>query len=209
MEMAQEAQDRSHVVRGAPVNAFEMAFFLWTWYEFGIKSCFHENLAVILTRVFLGLILQFVCSYITFPLYSSVTQMGSHMKKAIFEEQTAKALRKWQMAAKLKDKSRKRGGDQAGGSSLGFMSSETTPSRGASPVHLLHKYRPSQPDVESVISSALSHPSDTDLSELDGSTHDKHESRKQDHQEPTREAAAQSAAFSLQGLDACLALFPL
>ncbi|KAH8509767.1 hypothetical protein H0E87_011497, partial [Populus deltoides] len=207
MEMAQEAQDRSHVVREAPVvepnnkyfwfnrphwilllihytlfqNAFEMAFFLWTWYEFGIKSCFHENLAVILTRVFLGLILQFVCSYITFPLYSLVTQMGSHMKKGIFEEQTAKALRKWQMAAKLRNKSRKTGGDQAGGSSLGFMSSEMTPSQGASPVHLLHKNRPSQPDVESVISSALSYTSDTDLSELDGSTHDKHESRKQDH----------------------------
>ncbi|KAL9395239.1 hypothetical protein Peur_014524 [Populus x canadensis] len=210
MEMAQEAQDRSHVVRGAPLvepnnkyfwfnrphwilllihytlfqNAFEMAFFLWTWYEFGIKSCFHENLALILTRVLLGLILQFVCSYITFPLYSLVTQMGSHMKKGIFEEQTAKALRKWQMAAKLRNKSRKTGGDQAGGSSLGFMSSEMTPSQGASPVHLLHKYRPSQPDVESVISSALSYTSDTDLSELDGSTHDKPESRKQHHQEP-------------------------
>jgi len=110
--------------------------------------------------------------------------MGSHMKKGIFEEQTAKALRKWQMAAKLRNKSRKTAGDQAGGSSLGFMSSEMTPSQGASPVHLLHKYRPSQPDVESVISSALSYTSDTDLSELDGSTHDKHESRKQDHQEP-------------------------
>ncbi|KAJ6731204.1 MLO-LIKE PROTEIN [Salix viminalis] len=124
-----------------------MAFFLWTWYEFGIKSCFHENLAVILTRVFLGLVLQFVCSYITFPLYSLVTQMGSHMKKAIFEEQTARALRKWQKAAKLRKKSRQTGGGAAG-SSPGFMSVNSTPSRGTSPIHLLHKHRPGQPDVE-------------------------------------------------------------
>ncbi|KAJ6939908.1 hypothetical protein NC651_006155 [Populus alba x Populus x berolinensis] len=166
-----------------------MAFFLWTWYEFGIRSCFHENLAVILTRVFLGLVLQFVCSYITFPLYSL-------MKKAIFEEQIARALRKWQKAAKLRKKSRQSGGDQ-GGSSPGLMSqggSSPGPSRGTSPIHLLHKYRPSQPDVESVISSAMSYASDTELSELDASPHDRHESRKQDHHQEQSEA--HSADFS-------------
>ncbi|KAL9358410.1 hypothetical protein Peur_046533 [Populus x canadensis] len=230
MEMAQDIQDRSHVVRGVPVvqpnnkffwfnrphwilllihytlfqNAFQMAFFLWTWYEFGVRSCFHENLAVILTRVFLGLVLQFVCSYITFPLYSLVTQMGSHMKKAIFEEQTARALRKWQKAAKLRKKSRQSGGDQGGsspgfmsqgGSSPGFMSVDSTPSRGTSPIHLLHKYRPSQPDVESVISSAMSYASDTELSELDAPPHDRHESRKQDHHQE-QSSEAHSADFS-------------
>jgi len=44
-------------------------------YEFKITSCFHENLPLILTRVFLGIALQVVCSYITFPLYSLVTQV--------------------------------------------------------------------------------------------------------------------------------------
>jgi mlo protein len=136
------------------------------------------------------------------------------MKKAIFEEQTARALRKWQKAAKLRKKSRQSGGDQGGSSpgfmsqggsspgfmsqggySPGFMSVDSTPSRGTSPIHLLHKYRPSQPDVESVISSAMSYASDTELSELDASPdHDRHESRKQDqHQE---QSEAHSADFS-------------
>ncbi|CAK7345997.1 unnamed protein product [Dovyalis caffra] len=139
MEMAREMQDRSHVIRGAPV-------------------------------------------------------MGSHMKKAIFEEQTAKALRKWQKAAKLRHKTRKTGGE--GGSSQGFMSNDSTPSRNSSPIHLLHNYRPSPPDVESVMSSAMSQPSDTDLSEFDGSAHDGHESRKQDHHQENIEANSADFSFA-------------
>eukprot|EP00257_Ricinus_communis_P015511 XP_015573442.1 MLO protein homolog 1 [Ricinus communis] len=224
IEMAEQIQERSTVVRGAPVvepnnkyfwfnrpqwilllihytlfqNAFQMAFFLWTWYEFGLKSCFHENLAAILARVFLGVALQFVCSYITFPLYCLVTQMGSHMKKAIFEEQTTKALRKWQKAAKERKKSRKAGG--GGGSSPGFMSVEsTTPSQGASPIHLLHghKYRSSQTDIESVLNSPRSYLSDTDLSELsetEGSSRHRYESRLQDV--PVKNEEPHSTDFS-------------
>ncbi|KAJ9186309.1 hypothetical protein P3X46_001899 [Hevea brasiliensis] len=215
MEMAQEIQARTTVVRGAPVvepsnkyfwfnrpqwilfllhytlfqNAFQMAFFLWTWYEFGLKSCFHENLVAILVRVFLGVALQFVCSYITFPLYSLVTQMGSHMKRSIFEEQTAKALRKWQKAAKQRNKSRQPG---AGGSSPGFISGETTSGQGTSPIHLLHghKHHSSQTDIESVLNSPRSYRSDielSDLSETEGSTHHGNESRKQDHQGRTED----------------------
>ncbi|KAK7310666.1 hypothetical protein RJT34_08302 [Clitoria ternatea] len=191
MEMAQEIQDRTTIVRGVPVvepnnkffwfnrpqwiiflihftlfqNAFQIAYFLWTWYEFKITSCFHENLPLILTRVGLGVVLQVVCSYITFPLYSLVTQMGSHMKKAIFEEQTAKALKKWQKAAKEKRKLRKAGVDVPSG----IMSGETTPSQGSSPIHLLHKYKPSHHhvDTDTVPSSPRSYQSDTDLSDTD------------------------------------------
>ncbi|KAJ4702315.1 MLO-like protein [Melia azedarach] len=202
MEMAEEIQDRTAVVRGAPVvepnnkyfwfnrpdwilflihytlfqNAFQIAFFLWTVYEFGFASCFHENLPAILIRVILGVALQFLCSYITFPLYALVTQMGSHMKKAIFEEQTAKALKKWQKAAKERKRMRKSGGaDHSGssihGSPLGFLSGETTPSQGTSPIHLLHnfKYRSNQADIECVINSPRSYQSDTELSEIEGS----------------------------------------
>ncbi|KAJ7966992.1 MLO-like protein [Quillaja saponaria] len=201
MEMAQEIQDRTSVVKGAPVvepnnkyfwfnrpqwilllihytlfqNAFQMAYFLWTWYEFTLKSCFHEKLAAIVARVVLGVALQILCSYITFPLYALVTQMGSHMKRAIFEEQTTKALMKWQKAAKERRKLRKAGADA---SSSGFMSGETTPSQGTSPLHLLHKYRPSsQGDLESVQNSPRSYQSDTELSDMEGSAH---ELRKQD-----------------------------
>ncbi|KAF5199507.1 Mlo-like protein [Thalictrum thalictroides] len=47
---------------------------------------------------------QFLCSYITLPLYALVTQMGSTMKRSIFDEQTSKALKQWHMkAVKKKD----------------------------------------------------------------------------------------------------------
>lgn len=98
--------------------------------------------------------------------------MGSHMKKAIFEEQTAKALKKWQKAAKDRKKLRTKtsggGGDSSANS--GFMSGENTPSHGTSPLHLLHnhKSRSNQSDLESALNSpARSYQSDTDLSDID------------------------------------------
>ncbi|KAH6834689.1 hypothetical protein C2S53_003926 [Perilla frutescens var. hirtella] len=41
------------------------------------------------------LAVNIMCSYITLPLYALVTQMGSHMKRAIFDDQTSKALKTW------------------------------------------------------------------------------------------------------------------
>jgi len=155
MEMAQRIQDRATVVRGALVvepsdsyfwfnrpqwilflihftlfqNAFQMAYFLWAVYEFGIKSCLHENLVEIVLRVCSGLAIHIMCSYITFPLYSLVTQMGSDMKQSIFEEQTAKALKKWRKASRESKKvdSAKRAGDDDDSNAAG--EGQNTPSR--------------------------------------------------------------------------------
>ncbi|KAM3757833.1 hypothetical protein ACB098_02G219400 [Castanea mollissima] len=203
MKMAQQIQDRTTVVKEAPVvepsnkyfwfnqpdwiffsiyltfkpndtiysiwrwrNAFQMAYFLWIWYEFGLTSCFHEKLPEILIRVFLGVALQFLCSYVTFPLYSLVTQMGSHMKKAIFEEQTAKAIEKWQKAARERKKLRKAGVTDV--SSSGFMSGENTPSHNSSPIHLLHKYKINSNDIGSVPGTPKAYHSETELSKIEG-----------------------------------------
>lgn len=121
-------------------------------------------------------------------------QMGSHMKKSIFEEQTAKALKKWQKAAKERRRSRNKaaaGADKCSsimsihghGSpsppSSGFLSGENTPSQGASPIHLLHhyKYRSNQQDIESV----RSYQSDNELSEIEpSSTHHHHQDQGRD-----------------------------
>lgn len=120
-QMALEIQERHAVVQGIPLvqvsdrhfwfswpqlvlylihfvlfqNAFELTHFFWIWYEFGLKSCFHENIALIYLRVALGVGAQILCSYITLPLYALVTQMGSTMKRSIFDEQTSKALKQW------------------------------------------------------------------------------------------------------------------
>lgn len=47
-----------------------------------------------------------MCSYVTLPLYALVTQMGSTMKKSIFDEQTSKALMKWHQKALQRKNSR-------------------------------------------------------------------------------------------------------
>ncbi|XP_066384211.1 protein MLO-like [Miscanthus floridulus] len=182
MEMASEIQDKATVIKGAPAvepsdrffwfnrpgwvlflihltlfqNAFQMAHFVWTLLTPELKKCYHQRMGLSIMKVVVGVALQFICSYITFPLYALVTQMGSHMKKTIFEEQTAKAVMKWRKTAK--DKVRQR---EAGGYLDGLMSADTTPShsratspsRGNSPVHLLHKYKGRSEEPQSAPSS--------------------------------------------------------
>ncbi|KAM7513970.1 hypothetical protein LguiA_003553 [Lonicera macranthoides] len=124
-QMAVEIQEHHAVVQGIPLvevsdryfwfswpklilylihltlfqNAFEITYFFWIWYEFGLYSCFNENFTLQLSRVALGVLVQFLCSYITLPLYALVTQMGSNMKRSIFDEQTSKALKSWHKSA--------------------------------------------------------------------------------------------------------------
>ncbi|CAI9105137.1 OLC1v1003996C2 [Oldenlandia corymbosa var. corymbosa] len=100
-KMALRLKDQNSVVRGTPVvephdglfwfsdpqfvltllhftlftNAFEFAFFVWVTLQFGIKSCYHESVEVIVIRVVLAVMVQVVCSYITLPLYALVTQV--------------------------------------------------------------------------------------------------------------------------------------
>ncbi|XP_022769423.1 MLO protein homolog 1-like [Durio zibethinus] len=219
MELAQGIQDRTTVVRGAPVvepnnkyfwfnrpqwilffihytlfqNAFQMAYFLWVVFKYTIRSCIHEKLYFALGRVFLGDGLQILCSYITFPLYALVTQMGSHMKRSIFEEQTAKALKNWQKAAKKRNKKKTAEGGSVGNSHVSVSESgEATPSQGTSPLHLLHNHthRSSTHQTEQLQDSVLnspisnySYPSDPDLSDIEDSTHaPPPDSRPLDHQ---------------------------
>ncbi|KAL1535175.1 MLO-like protein 9 [Salvia divinorum] len=76
-------------------NAFEITYFFWITYEYGLHSCFHRYFRLALLRVFIGVAVNIMCSYITLPLYALVTQMGSHMKRGIFDDQTSKALKSW------------------------------------------------------------------------------------------------------------------
>ncbi|KAK8673371.1 hypothetical protein V6N13_111712 [Hibiscus sabdariffa] len=125
-KMALEIKERHAVVQGIPLvqgsnkyfwfgrpelvlhlihfalfqNAFQIIYFLWIWYSFELKSCFHANFKLAIIKVSLGVGVLCLCSYITLPLYALVTQMGSGMKKSIFDEQTTKGLKKWHLAAK-------------------------------------------------------------------------------------------------------------
>lgn len=116
-------------------NAFQLAFFLWSWYTFGFRSCFHHRVEDIVIRITMAVVIQFLCSYVTLPLYALVTQMGSRMKPTIFGGDVAKALKTWHHTAK---KNIKHGHSP---SNSPFSSRPGTPLHGStSPMHLLHKY---------------------------------------------------------------------
>ncbi|XP_058090570.1 MLO-like protein 10 isoform X2 [Magnolia sinica] len=139
-------------------NAFEIIYFLWTWYEFGLRSCFHDNLRLTIARVALGVGVQFLCSYITLPLYALVSQMGSNMKRSVFDEQTSKALKKWHQAVKKKHGKSARSPTR----SLG-MSSLVSPS--ATPLHSLQRFKTTG---HSTATPRRGYHSDQDMSDMEG-----------------------------------------
>ncbi|KAL7090670.1 hypothetical protein ACP275_12G056000 [Erythranthe tilingii] len=113
-------------------NAFQVTYFLWIWYEYGVKSCFHNDFGLTIGKVGLGVAVLFLCSYITLPLYALIAQMGSNMKKSIFDEQTSKALKKWHMAVKKKKHGGRSPTRVLGG---GGNASPTSSSMAGSPFH--------------------------------------------------------------------------
>ncbi|GMI93457.1 MILDEW RESISTANCE LOCUS O 12 [Hibiscus trionum] len=124
--MCLDSQDRSHVVRGAFLvrpsddffwfgrpklllhvmhfilfqNSFQLAFFTWTWFQFGFRSCFHRRTEDIVIKLVMGVLVQILCCYVTLPLYALVTQMGTSMKKTVFPETVAEGLDRWRANAR-------------------------------------------------------------------------------------------------------------
>ncbi|XP_024923185.3 MLO-like protein 12 [Ziziphus jujuba] len=81
-------------------NSFQLAFFTWTWFEYGQRSCFHRTKEDIAITITMGVVVQFLCGYVTLPLYALVTQMGSGMKQAVFTETVVKGLNNWHRNAR-------------------------------------------------------------------------------------------------------------
>ncbi|KAG9141590.1 hypothetical protein Leryth_025315 [Lithospermum erythrorhizon] len=81
-------------------NSFQLAFFAWSWYKFGLRSCFHSSTVDIVIRLVMGPIVHILCGYVTLPLYALVTQMGSSMRNAVFPESVVSGLRRWRGRAK-------------------------------------------------------------------------------------------------------------
>ncbi|XP_022145465.1 MLO-like protein 4 isoform X2 [Momordica charantia] len=83
-------------------NAFEVATFIWSLWEIREPSCFMENQTYVAIRLTFGVITQFWCSFITFPLYVIVTQMGSRFKKSLVSENVRHSLHQWKRRVKTK-----------------------------------------------------------------------------------------------------------
>ncbi|KAK9034853.1 hypothetical protein V6N11_076909 [Hibiscus sabdariffa] len=86
-------------------NIYFWLSFLPAIWEIKDPSCFMENRAFLVTRLAFGIISQFWCSYITFPLYVIVTQMGSKVKSALISENVRRSLHKWKRRVKERQSS--------------------------------------------------------------------------------------------------------
>lgn len=81
-------------------NSFEIAVFFWIWYQYKFGSCIMGEVGYIIPRLVIGVIVQFLCSYSTLPLYALVTQMGTSFKKAIFGEDIQEGIDDWAQKTK-------------------------------------------------------------------------------------------------------------
>ncbi|KAI5438501.1 hypothetical protein KIW84_024298 [Lathyrus oleraceus] len=117
-------------------NSFQITYILWTWYSFGLENCLCLDHKLTIMKVVCGIVMLCLCSYITLPLYALVTQMGSRMKRSIFDEQTSKALKKWHMTVK-----KKHGVVKLGKSKIVTMDGSTIGSTLQSPSPALHRFK--------------------------------------------------------------------
>ncbi|KAF5742804.1 putative Protein MLO [Tripterygium wilfordii] len=56
-------------------NSLELAFIFWIWLQYGFNSCIMGQVGYIIPRLVIGVLVQFVASYSTLPLYAIVTQV--------------------------------------------------------------------------------------------------------------------------------------
>ncbi|XP_045806156.1 MLO-like protein 1 isoform X2 [Trifolium pratense] len=105
-------------------NAFEIAFFFWIWVTYGFDSCIMGQVRYIVPRLVIGVFIQLLCSYSTLPLYALVTQMGTHYKRAIFNDHVQVGLVGWADKVKKK-KALKADGHTSQGSSHDHEGSST------------------------------------------------------------------------------------
>ncbi|KAL9664780.1 hypothetical protein QQ045_020188 [Rhodiola kirilowii] len=71
-------------------------------WEIKESSCFMENRSFVVIRLTFGVVCQFWCSFITFPLYVIVTQMGSRFKKSVVSENVRDSIQEWQSRARAR-----------------------------------------------------------------------------------------------------------
>ncbi|GAB2284013.1 hypothetical protein Dimus_018496 [Dionaea muscipula] len=76
-------------------NSFEIAFLSWVICTYGTHSCIIDRVGFIIPRLFIGVLVQVLCSYSILPLYTIVTQMGSNFKQGIFDQQIHSLVQIW------------------------------------------------------------------------------------------------------------------
>lgn len=129
-----------------------LAYFLWTWYEFGITSCFHENLPALWAK---GLSWCFFASSLQLRHLSSlcpVNPNGIIHEGSNIRGTDGKSSKEMEEGCKGEEEAEETRRGRYCISIIRFnniMSSPgetTSPSHGSSPFHLLHRFTHSSTD---------------------------------------------------------------
>lgn len=98
-------------------NAFEFAFFFWGLFSHGFNSCLVGKKWMIIFRLFMGVLVQILCSTSTLPLYALVSQLGSNIRmNAVLSEVAVSAIHNWRDNAKQKHQARQELGQESSSS---------------------------------------------------------------------------------------------
>ncbi|MCO5604392.1 hypothetical protein L7F22_058557 [Adiantum nelumboides] len=81
-------------------NALEISFDIWAAISFPPHNCLYGHPSSLVRRLVIGIVVQMVCGVITLPIYALVSQMGSNVKRTVFEEHIQLALKRWHKRAK-------------------------------------------------------------------------------------------------------------
>ncbi|KAL9249829.1 MLO-like protein [Drosera capensis] len=156
-KMALETIERHAVVQGIPlVQASDEYFWFsrprlmlhlihFTLFQYiKLRYCFDDSLPFAVAKLAVGIFSLCLCSYITLPLYALVTQMGSYMKRSVFDEQTSEALKRWHNAAKEKQQA-----EGSGKSSVAEGSGKSSVAEGSrkSSVRSLYRSKTTGPPI--------------------------------------------------------------
>ena len=79
------------------MNAYSLALVVFDVWVFGTYKCAHGNHPAwqSMLQIPISLLTQFLCSFVTLPLYALVTHMGSDPKTTIFPEHVLEMLKGW------------------------------------------------------------------------------------------------------------------
>ncbi|KAE8723150.1 MLO-like protein 8 [Hibiscus syriacus] len=186
-KMALEITERHAVVQGIPLVQgsdkyfwfgrpeliLHLIHFALFQYSFELKSCFHASIKLAIIKVSLGFLQGRCFMFVQLhhpsairPSNSSavsvsVSDMGSGMKKSIFDEQTTKALKRWHLAAKNRHR---KGGKSPTRITLGGNASTVSPApasgrtlhRSKTTGHYSYAYEDPPSDVEAEPLSPMS-----------------------------------------------------
>ncbi|MCO5605630.1 hypothetical protein L7F22_059813 [Adiantum nelumboides] len=80
-------------------TALDVSFVLWTWFSFSGENCVNQKKYRLIVRLIIGFVTQAICGLVTLPSYALVSQMGTNLKRTMFEKDIQVAITRWHRRA--------------------------------------------------------------------------------------------------------------